>query len=663
MRHIIRVIVCFSLFNSLQAQPKSPANASLKAPSWMQTIEGKGHRTSWLAPIALPEFDLLKGEYEPFMQLENVGTVLLDRDKRKFLLHPIPASPEKFPFAAFIVETFAKKLGIQTTSPKIVRYLGNAHILEAFVFDQVKRESLTNEQINPIALAQTVLLAALVRDPAIYPIYYTRENFQPILMASTNAFSQKDGWSYAYNAWEDGRFKLPKYSEKWQSLSMELGLRGTQGEVITIAGLLPQDRDILATIGEAEWQRLAREMQTKLNDAAIQEAFTILPPEIAAKEGVFLIKALKKRRDSLDNFTAQFFQILQKMPQGETAFYQPDYKKHDYSFAFNDDDNTFVGWVTNWVKGGFKQPYNASHRLEWNIAPKTGANNVEYEGRITDFVGKNDLIIEAYSWHHTNPHTFYALGNETANTETNRTYYQTQRYRNRWKIGLTQEMGLFSWESAIFGEYQHLYGKQAANRPQQGILQDAYKGRLFVGTELKMGISQLKNKNRWFQSGFEWENTARFSLNPQATDERFVQTYSDAAWYQQLKRVNVSARIGGAHIVGTYPFYAANRLGQLTNLRGFWQRRFGGRSIVYANTEARFKLFEFPYWDSDSRTGLLFFADSGRAWTDGETSKTWHLGYGAGIWTEAYGETLTASVGFSKENMKGLPLLRMQWQF
>ena len=38
--------------------------------------------------------------------------------------------------------------------------------------------------------------------------------------------------------------------------------------------------------------------------------------------------------------------------------------------------------------------------------------------------------------------------------------------------------------------------------------------------------------------------------------------------------------------------------------------------------------------------GVLGFIDVGRVWTDGETSKKWHSGYGGGIWYDIVGEVV-----------------------
>jgi len=49
--------------------------------------------------------------------------------------------------------------------------------------------------------------------------------------------------------------------------------------------------------------------------------------------------------------------------------------------------------------------------------------------------------------------------------------------------------------------------------------------------------------------------------------------------------------------------------------------------------------------------GLLAFLDNGRVWVPDESSNTWHVGYGGGIWFLPYNKiAFAASYGFSKED-------------
>ena len=93
-------------------------------------------------------------------------------------------------------------------------------------------------------------------------------------------------------------------------------------------------------------------------------------------------------------------------------------------------------------------------------------------------------------------------------------------------------------------------------------------------------------------------------------------------------QLTLAVRAGGAHVL----FYAASTLGGQTNLRGFRSTRFSGRSSFYTNAELRLELFSLKGAYLPGRLGILGFIDNGRVWTDGESSDTWHQGYGVGLW-------------------------------
>ena len=69
----------------------------------------------------------------------------------------------------------------------------------------------------------------------------------------------------------------------------------------------------------------------------------------------------------------------------------------------------------------------------------------------------------------------------------------------------------------------------------------------------------------------------------------------------------------------------------MSNLRGYRRTRFHGQTSLYNNLEARLSLGQFGTYLAPVSYGLIAFNDVGRVWTDGETSDTWHHGYGAGV--------------------------------
>jgi outer membrane protein assembly factor BamA len=128
-------------------------------------------------------------------------------------------------------------------------------------------------------------------------------------------------------------------------------------------------------------------------------------------------------------------------------------------------------------------------------------------------------------------------------------------------------------------------------------------------------------------------------------------------------RIVLGVRLGAAHNLGTFDIPQAAYLSGVDNLRGYRRNRFGGRTVFYNNTELRFKVADFSSYLFPGSFGVQVFHDAGRVWMDGEASRRWHTGYGAGVWIAPVRRfVVTASVVRSKEE-NALPLVTFGFQF
>ena len=102
--------------------------------------------------------------------------------------------------------------------------------------------------------------------------------------------------------------------------------------------------------------------------------------------------------------------------------------------------------------------------------------------------------------------------------------------------------------------------------------------------------------------------------------------------------------------MGNASYYQQLKLGGNNNLRGFYQWRFTGKTMAYNNFEVRVKLFDFTSYLLPGTVGVIGFDDVGRVWAPGETSNTWHTGYGGGVFfLPAQLVLIQGVVGFSKD--------------
>jgi hemolysin activation/secretion protein len=136
--------------------------------------------------------------------------------------------------------------------------------------------------------------------------------------------------------------------------------------------------------------------------------------------------------------------------------------------------------------------------------------------------------------------------------------------------------------------------------------------------------------------------------------KKFLKLKSDLSFYLSFNknpRWVFAFRAGGAANLGDYEFYYANFLGGKTNLRGFRSNRYAGDYSFYQNSEIRFKIANINTYVVAGRLGILLFNDVGRVWVTGENSKTWHDGYGGGLWFTVFDFTaVTLNYNRSKED-------------
>jgi hemolysin activation/secretion protein len=83
---------------------------------------------------------------------------------------------------------------------------------------------------------------------------------------------------------------------------------------------------------------------------------------------------------------------------------------------------------------------------------------------------------------------------------------------------------------------------------------------------------------------------------------------------------------------GKLQFYQYPDLGNNTNLRGYRNNRFRGKSLFYHNIDLRMHLFDWDNNVAPMGIGLVGGYDYGRVWLEEESSKRWHRSQTIGIW-------------------------------
>ena len=110
-------------------------------------------------------------------------------------------------------------------------------------------------------------------------------------------------------------------------------------------------------------------------------------------------------------------------------------------------------------------------------------------------------------------------------------------------------------------------------------------------------------------------------------------------------------KAGGSATSGDIPYYYRYYLGQLQHLRGYRKNRFTGDKALFLNTNVRWKLGEVRTAILPLGYGLRAFVDTGRVFESGESSETWHTGYGFGFYLVPFEESfsINITIAFSEE--------------
>ena len=323
--------------------------------------------------------------------------------------------------------------------------------------------------------------------------------------------------------------------------------------------------------------------------------------------------------------------------------------------GYNIDDGIFFGGGATIKRFNFRD--STIHKIKGNLSLQTGAFSLRYDGLFSSVSQTFDLKVQAELSLPQNVNNFYGLGNNTKKITDDEKYYRV-RYEYGWLNPMLQQTISHNFQYSFGAFYQYFKVTDTANRfigdiyPQL-LDSSAFLAHNYVGINAMYTLDTRNNKvlpNR----GVYWETVAFDYYSIREEGRNFVKIRSDLRYYLSFRkdpRVVFVFRIGGATNIGDYEFYHANFLGGKTNLRGFMGNRFAGDHSFYQNTEIRVKVMNIKSYLLNGQTGFLVFNDIGRVWVDGEDSKTWHDGYGIGLWLSPFDYTaMTLTYNRSKED-------------
>jgi hypothetical protein len=295
-------------------------------------------------------------------------------------------------------------------------------------------------------------------------------------------------------------------------------------------------------------------------------------------------------------------------------------------------------------KQGFKkEPYAAKHEFFANYSSGRRSFLFTYSADIKKFFGKNDLGIHLLSRGPHNVSNFFGIGNETKfnNSDKNGIVYYRNRYDYinadiRIKRSVSKSFNLSGglaaqyYTSSQSNNQNSFLNEYNAVNLNENVFRDHFYGGLVGGAEFNTRSDVLLPSK-----GLNWNTEARVMKQLNEDGKTYGQVFSEFSFYLTLLKdsnIVLANRVGGGTTFGKPAFFQQMQLGGLQNLRGYHSIRFTGKTILYHNVELRLKLFDFTSYLLPGTVGLIGFNDLGRVWAKGESSNTWHNGYGGGLY-------------------------------
>ena len=312
--------------------------------------------------------------------------------------------------------------------------------------------------------------------------------------------------------------------------------------------------------------------------------------------------------------------------------------------GYNIDDGIILGAGVLIKRYNFRD--SVIHKIQGNVALQTGAFAVSYEGLFTSISQIFDLTLKANASFPLNVDNFYGLGNETKKTTNDQKYY-----RVRYEYVLINPMlkqtisNKFYYSFGCFYQYFKVTdttGRFIGEIYPQYLDSSAYLPHHFTGLNAMCRLD-TRNDKVLPKRGISWETEALGFYSIMGRRKNSIKIRSDLCFYLSFTkdpRAVYVFRFGGATNIGDYEFS--------TQIFLAVKRISGGSEATvlqviihfYQNTEIRFKLWNIKSYILNGQTGILLFNDIGRVWVNGENSRTWHDGYGMGIWISPFDFTV-----------------------
>lgn len=242
---------------------------------------------------------------------------------------------------------------------------------------------------------------------------------------------------------------------------------------------------------------------------------------------------------------------------------------------------------------------------------------------------------------------YFGTGNETSFDVNDDRYYYLRTENFYAGAGLNK--GIHKWHNIGFNlNYDRVRVITDFNtyltKPSTNVDPESFEWKQFGTGELTYQYTRL-NDAVVPTKGLHFGTAAAYVFN---LDEKksFTRLTGNMGVYVPLfSTFSLFVNTGAATLNGEPEFYQQNNIGGNKTLRGYLRNRFYGNTVFYDQNELRW-IPNVKSYLFNGKIGLIALYDIGRVWQPGETSGTWHTGYGAGLMIAPFNK-IAATVYYS----------------
>jgi len=339
----------------------------------------------------------------------------------------------------------------------------------------------------------------------------------------------------------------------------------------------------------------------------------------------------------------------------------PTYRYFLPILSYNADNGLEIGASANWIKSGFKS--SSTHQLGLSYMTARNSSLLNYNYQNKDNLTNRGKYLNAH-WSGIRRQLNYFGGNESLNLE-ERDFYDVDLSDLRIETGLNYylnkisqlSLGIYGWQIKVDDEEDTFISTSNAINPS------VFDNQYFGGSKMAL---ELVNFNDPFipTRGARLGLSADYKYNLSAKRSN-LSLQLDYEYYKDLykEKLILSTKVRAGHIIGQSYFYEQFQLGGQDFLRGFFNQRFTGRSMVAHNTNLHLTVFSDLFKQSfPIDIGVSGSFDHGRVWNKGEETSLWHHNYGVGVWVAPL-QLIIFSAGMHISSEEALLRISFGWSF